>query len=186
MSHPRRTLTVVPATTTDLSTLAQEINDAHERFTTSLRESVVHAVDCGAKLHAANAQVAHGEWLPWLAKNVPSISPRTAQDYMRLSRDERTLQIADLGISGVLETIREPRPKARSPRICPGRTLAKPCGDSLTRRSCWQSVAARGQSRSQRTRRCANYTPWPRCRCSLPGCRTDGSRSASSPTRAVS
>ena len=48
--HPRRTLTVVPATTADLSTLAQEISEAHERFTTSLRESVVHAVDCGAKL----------------------------------------------------------------------------------------------------------------------------------------
>ena len=127
MTRPRRTLAVVPSAPADLTSLAQEILEEHELSTSSfhdakrsLQDSVLHAVNCGAKLHAAKALAGHGNWLKWLAQNVPAMSERTAQDYMRLSRDERTLEIADLGITGVLEAIRQPRdPNTRAPALLP-------------------------------------------------------------------
>jgi hypothetical protein len=65
-------------------------------------------------LLAVKKQVGHGGWLLWLDKNVP-FTKRTAQGYMRMARDPRTLEFAHLGIAGVLEAIREHRPQIRNP-----------------------------------------------------------------------
>ena len=44
-----------------------------------------HARDAGELLLKAKSGVAHGAWLPWLAENCPAISPRCAQNYMRIA-----------------------------------------------------------------------------------------------------
>ena len=71
---------------TDLATLANEINDLHDRATEAARTTVEHARECGERLIQAKAQVVHGGFLPWLEANC-RVKPRQAQKFMKLARD---------------------------------------------------------------------------------------------------
>ena len=51
---------------TDLATLANEINDLHDRATEAARTAIAHARECGELLIQAKAQVGHGGFLEWL------------------------------------------------------------------------------------------------------------------------
>ena len=53
-----------------------------------------HARDAGEALSAAKAQLDHGQWLPWLEENCPTVSSRVAQMYMRIARSWQELQAA--------------------------------------------------------------------------------------------
>lgn len=57
------------------------------------QSAVGHAISAGELLIAQKAELAHGEWLPWLEANFNG-SERTAQNYMRLARDPQ--RVADL------------------------------------------------------------------------------------------
>jgi len=59
-----------------------------------LREGVEHAVRAGALLIDAKRVVDHGNWLPWLRENF-GLSERSAQNFMKLSRDMATLPAAN-------------------------------------------------------------------------------------------
>lgn len=61
--------------------LADEIRVEHAACEAAMSSTVQHAIRAGELLTAAKAQVAHGEWLPWLAENF-EFTRRTASTYM--------------------------------------------------------------------------------------------------------
>lgn len=77
---------------TDLAAVARRINDREETIGMLKKLALDKAGDAlrevllqGADLLKAKATLRHGQWLPWLAKNCPAVSDRTANAYMRLA-----------------------------------------------------------------------------------------------------
>lgn len=90
---------------TDLVTIARRINDREETIGMLKKLTLDKAGDAlrevflqGGDLIKAKATLNHGEWLPWLAKNCPAISERTARRYMLLASN-RT-RVADFLAAG--------------------------------------------------------------------------------------
>jgi hypothetical protein len=65
-------------------------------------------------------EVKHGEWEPWLCKNCPDISDRTARMYMRFAKPENAKKleaaaeengnaVADLSVRGAAKLLSTPR-----------------------------------------------------------------------------
>ena len=69
----------------DRSNIASAINAAHAGVEAAKREGARYAVDCGRLLASAKETVPHGGWDAWLRLNT-TVSPRTAQLYMRIAR----------------------------------------------------------------------------------------------------
>lgn len=67
--------------------LIAKINTAHAEAQAYASKAVERALEAGDLLLLAKSQVAHGQWLPWLQKNCPAISERTAQNYMRVAKE---------------------------------------------------------------------------------------------------
>lgn len=65
------------------------------------------AFEIGKRLIEAKAQLRHGEWLPWLRDKV-DISERSAQEFMRLAKELKSAEFADLGTSKALELLALP------------------------------------------------------------------------------
>jgi Protein of unknown function (DUF3102) len=68
-----------------------------------------HALAAGDLLLEAKAQLAHGQWLPWLRDHC-EISNRTARLYMRLARNRQAIEseignVADLTLRSAVEAI---------------------------------------------------------------------------------
>jgi DUF3102 family protein len=96
-----------------LADLAARIRTYHEATVEALKHSVEHAMSAGDCLIEAKAQLNHGEWLPWLQDHC-RITQRTAQRYMRLSRNRDTVEaksdtMSDLTINGALALLTTPR-----------------------------------------------------------------------------
>lgn len=73
--------------------LSAEINAAfHEARTTaaaatsSARQAVTRALECGRLLNLQKQSLPHGQWQPWLIRNCPEISVVTARRYKRLAK----------------------------------------------------------------------------------------------------
>lgn len=66
--------------------LIAKINSAHKEAQQYAAKAVERALEAGDLLLLAKSQVAHGQWLPWLQKNCPDISERTAQNYMKVAK----------------------------------------------------------------------------------------------------
>jgi Protein of unknown function (DUF3102) len=87
-----------------LADLAARIRVEHEATAVSLKQSVEHAIAAGELLLEAKGQLAHGEWLPWLAESC-TISERTAQLYMRVAKNRTVIEsqirndVADLTLN---------------------------------------------------------------------------------------
>jgi len=86
--------------------LTSEILAEHEAVKAACRDAVAHAFRVGELLIEAKAQVKHGEWLPWLAANVP-FSQSMARGYMQLARldPEDRQRVGDLPLRGALEAL---------------------------------------------------------------------------------
>jgi len=62
-------------------------------------------LEIGRRLNEAKAQLSHGEWLPWLEKQV-DISERSAQRFMQLASEYgKSAKMADLGASKALQLL---------------------------------------------------------------------------------
>jgi DUF3102 family protein len=110
------------STTTDiaasnsLADLGARINEAHTRAITHAVKSVEHAIACGEMLIEAKAKVPHGQWLPWLRKNI-KFGERSAQGYMRIVRRLPNPQrVADLPLRHMLGELRTPLRAGREER----------------------------------------------------------------------
>ncbi len=102
-----------------LGTLAGRINAEHAACQMAALDALEHAMNAGDLLLQAKAVHKRGTWLAWLGDNFEG-SVRTAQVYMRLSRDRilleaaKTQSAAHLSISGALEALVAP-PKGLPP-----------------------------------------------------------------------
>lgn len=98
------------------SNLAERINAAHAAAHSAARSAIEHASGCGRLLLEAKAQLAHGEWLPWIEANL-SFGSRQAQKYIRLHRYAAELPNATSDahstIDGALAALAEPKDPAR-------------------------------------------------------------------------
>jgi hypothetical protein len=87
-----------------LADLAARIKAEHGAVATALKDSVRHAIAAGELLIEAKAQLAYGQWLPWLSHHC-TISERTAQLYMRVAKNRADIEaqirndVADLSLS---------------------------------------------------------------------------------------
>jgi len=72
-----------------LETLAEMANEAAEVAQKSMAQAVQKAIDCGRYLHAAKAQVPHGQWAAWIGANFDR-DQRTATRYMQLATASET------------------------------------------------------------------------------------------------
>lgn len=70
---------------TSLKNCAKLISVAHGAVGTHQTSALKHAIECGAYLHWAKAQVEHGKWLLWLRENFAG-SETWAERYMRIAR----------------------------------------------------------------------------------------------------
>ena len=71
----------------------REINRLWGEIGETLRTTLPKAIRVGELLTEQKAELAHGEWLPWLKANT-SISERTARDYMRFWENRERLKPA--------------------------------------------------------------------------------------------
>lgn len=99
--------------TTKLPELAEQITREHSLACDAARSALAHARSAGALLLEAKEQIEHGGWLSWLKSNF-QFSERTAQGYMRLSREWATLEskaqrVADLSIREALALLAPPK-----------------------------------------------------------------------------
>lgn len=93
-----------------LTSLAADIEAAHEAVGVNSRAMAEHALKAGRLLNEVKDSLQHGEFGPWLREHV-SISERTARRYMTLAKSGvKTDTVADLGIAGTLKAISAPKP----------------------------------------------------------------------------
>jgi Protein of unknown function (DUF3102) len=96
-------------------TPVEQINAEHHACEAAVRSALKHAVRCGALLEEQKAAVNHGDWQGWLQENFTG-SVRTAQVYMRLSRNREAVEeaakaqtSAHLSIDGALKALSAPK-----------------------------------------------------------------------------
>jgi ParB family chromosome partitioning protein len=77
---------------------------------------VAHAIRCGELLLKAKASMPHGEWQPWLRRNV-SFAARTARDYTSLAKlsPEKRRRVAVLPLREALRAQRTPHTEYYTP-----------------------------------------------------------------------
>jgi len=64
---------------------ATVIVDYHNAAMTAYAQSAMYALLCGFELHAARAQIAHGQWIPWVEEHCP-FDRTTAWRYMEAAK----------------------------------------------------------------------------------------------------
>lgn len=70
-----------------LEELAVEINTAHAEAQAHASKAVERALQAGDLLLTVKARLNHGEFGPWCSSQLPDLSRRTIQDYMRVARE---------------------------------------------------------------------------------------------------
>lgn len=123
-----------------IEVVTEEAHEAKAQITTGF-------LDLGARLNEAKELLAHGEWLPWLEREM-QFSERTAQKFMALAREyEGNPQLAsDLGSEKAFALLALPREEreeiAQHGATVNGKTKA---ASDLTTREVKQIVAERKQ-----------------------------------------
>ena len=88
-----------------LPDLAETANREHALCVAAFGPAVEHAIRAGEVLSAAKAQLAHGEWLPWLAENFDG-SERAAQVYMKVAANpQRAALLEEPSLRKALEAV---------------------------------------------------------------------------------
>lgn len=100
----------------------QEITQLHNANIGALRTSVETAIRIGGLLVEQKAELVHGNWQQWVAKNLP-FSIRTATNYMKIFEDRARLKTATVaGLAKAYGPLYGPKPKR------PGRPTPEPAG----------------------------------------------------------
>ena len=95
-----------------LPELARQINAAHRECEAAIKSGFEHKIEAGRLLLKAKELCQHGEWSAWLKSNFVA-SERTAQVYMRISRnskmiDSKTQHAADFSLRDALHVLDGP------------------------------------------------------------------------------
>ena len=72
-----------------------EISKLHQELQELATGALDRAIRLGELLFSAKRCVPHGQWLPWLTRNV-AFSERTARNYMRIFENRATLKSANV------------------------------------------------------------------------------------------
>jgi hypothetical protein len=75
----------------ELAGLAKQINEAHHEVEASFGQSLRHAIVAGGGLAKAKDALPHGQWLPWLEKNI-RFSQQSASVYRNVYENRALLQ----------------------------------------------------------------------------------------------
>src|SRR5919199_137181 len=86
-----------------LPALAGEIEAAHRRCKAGVREALDAALAAGRALIEAKELVPHGQWQDWLNANVPEVSVRTAQRYMRAAEKAKSDSVSFSSLRELLQ-----------------------------------------------------------------------------------
>jgi hypothetical protein len=85
-----------------LEDYAKAINEAHQSVDVadrlskkSGRDAIAAAMKAGQYLIQVKELVSHGNWLPWVEKNCPDISDKTAQRYMKLAKNDTVSDLSE-------------------------------------------------------------------------------------------
>lgn len=121
----------------DLPALALAINEENALAERHAELAIHRAKRAGELLIAAKAKVAHGQWLPWLSANCPTLKERTARAYMRLAKNWETLEFksaesAVLTIDAALKLLSEPATPTIDDRITAINESANRLGECMT------------------------------------------------------
>jgi hypothetical protein len=128
-----------------LADLAARIKAEHTLVLKTFRRGLEHAIACGELLKEAKGGLEHGQWLSWL-DNHTELSPRVAQNYMRLADHRDTIAAANtkgnshsvpIGIETALELLRV---RSGLPYKTPFKTLREEI--SADREQRWQAIDA--------------------------------------------
>jgi hypothetical protein len=92
-----RASSIALAAAVAVPTIATKINRAHERVIAASTSAIHAARQAGDLLLEAKRGLPHGAWLPWLGEHCPTLSPWTAQAYMRVARRWPELEAANTG-----------------------------------------------------------------------------------------
>jgi len=118
-----------------LPILAAEIQREHAAVGEAAARGLQHALAAGDGLLEAKTAVAHGEWASWLAANVPGLSARTAQLYMRLARNRDRLnpqRVAHLTLRAAAALVSKPGAPIATPEpVATLPTMIGRMGDDL-------------------------------------------------------
>ena len=127
------------------SNIAGAINAAHAGVEAAKREGARYATECGRLLIQAKETVPHGGWDAWLRLNT-TVSPRTAQLYMRIARHVERDPAKAQRVAGL--SVREAAAEATGPkRSTAARKLLSPEGEMwLTElRTLWDEAPEKPQ-----------------------------------------
>lgn len=127
----------------DIAVITEEINFYKRQAGSAILE-------IGKRLAEAKEQLSHGEWLPWLEKEV-EFSERSAQQYMRLWREYgKSATVADLGCSKALILLGLPASEregfANETHSVNGEEKTVP---EMTRRELEEAIAQRNAAREE-------------------------------------
>lgn len=117
-----------------LAALANSIRTAVAYAEGHVRKAVAAAYSAGQYLSRAKQRIAHGGWESWIRHNTP-LSPRSAQNYMRLATrlDElpqaEAQRVADLPIREAMKAIAASVPEIESKQAS---TKANEIGDDIS------------------------------------------------------
>ena len=76
------------------------ITELHAEIGGYLKMTLTKAIEIGGLLAEQKAELAHGEWLPWVKENL-SFSERVARDYMRFHDRRDELKTATVGFDKI-------------------------------------------------------------------------------------
>ena len=77
------------------SELVTQITDLHSKIISHLRQSLQKAIKIGELLTEQKKSLRHGEWGPWIKRNLP-FSDQTARNYMKLHHHRDTFKIKNV------------------------------------------------------------------------------------------
>ncbi len=98
-------MTLVPTTTTELATLADQINEGHRRVVESAETTLALAIEVGHFLLAAYELAPDGPWGQWVEHNCV-FSYNTARHYQRIAHYEQALTGDEPSVYAAMTTLR--------------------------------------------------------------------------------
>lgn len=153
MEQATRDLTPEELAAMDAAFEVRDIEVITEEINFYKRQAGSAILEIGKRLAEAKEQLSHGEWLPWLDREV-EFSERSAQQYMRLWKEYgKSATVADLGCSKALILLGLPASE-REEFTATSHTVngEEKTVLEMTRRELEEAIAARNDARAEAER----------------------------------
>lgn len=107
------------------------IKELHTEFYNDIKKALSKAIEVGELLTKQKAAMKHGEFIPWVKRNLP-FGERTARNYMQLFREKKKIKSARISdLTSAYKMIAHKPKTAPPPRVEPPvSSLCVFCGES--------------------------------------------------------